>query len=306
MFIKLRTLHGLFFVSALALVISAHGVSTAMAEEEPAVEAATTAEAPAVEEAVAEPAAEESVAEAVAEEAEAPAEPVAEAPAPAAEASNEDLAKDMATLFRSARAVISKHQAKINDPELGDKGLTADFVVNEAKANYKAATGHDLAVDTGTKQGQFLQAQLDAIGSVMNDAQGLINEKGKGLKGFLPAIFAAQVASKTSESLAGKAKIKLTAPKEYVRNRKNRPDKWEHNVIETMFKSEGYEKDKTFSEDVTEGDKTAFRFILPEYYKEGCLGCHGDPKGELDITGGKKEGGKLGELGGAISVTIFE
>ena len=30
------------------------------------------------------------------------------------------------------------------------------------------------------------------------------------------------------------------------------------------------------------------------------------PKGERDITGGKKEGGQLGELGGAISVLIFQ
>ena len=37
-----------------------------------------------------------------------------------------------------------------------------------------------------------------------------------------------------------------------------------------------------------------------------CLNCHGDPKGELDITGGKKEGGQLGELGGAISVVIYD
>ena len=50
----------------------------------------------------------------------------------------------------------------------------------------------------------------------------------------------------------------------------------------------------------------AFRLILPEYYKESCLACHGEPKGERDITGGKKEGGVLGELGGAISVTIFQ
>ena len=51
--------------------------------------------------------------------------------------------------------------------------------------------------------------------------------------------------------------------------------------------------------------KQAFRLILPEYYKESCLGCHGGPKGERDITGGKKEGGVLGELGGAISVAIY-
>jgi hypothetical protein len=35
------------------------------------------------------------------------------------------------------------------------------------------------------------------------------------------------------------------------------------------------------------------------------LVCHGGPKGEKDITGGKKEGGKPGDLGGAISGAIY-
>lgn len=35
-----------------------------------------------------------------------------------AEATDEAIAKDMATLFRSARAVIAKHQAEINNPDL--------------------------------------------------------------------------------------------------------------------------------------------------------------------------------------------
>ena len=60
-----------------------------------------------------------------------------------------------------------------------------------------------------------------------------------------------------------------------------------------------------FTEDANHKGKPAFRLILPEYYKKACLNCHGEPKGEKDITGGKKEGGKLGELGGAISFVIY-
>ena len=39
---------------------------------------------------------------------------------------------------------------------------------------------------------------------------------------------------------------------------------------------------------------------------KACLKCHGEPKGAKDITGGKKEGGKLGELGGAISFVLYK
>ena len=159
--------------------------------------------------------------------------------------------------------------------------------------------------DAGSLKGQTQTALLDAIKDVMNNAQALINEKGKGLKGFLPAIFAKQMGDGFNKNIGGKAYIKLTAPKSYVRNRANRPDKWEADVIENKFKSAGYEKNKVFTADAKHKGKAAFRLILPEYYKKACLNCHGEPKGEKDITGGKKEGGKLGELGGAISFVIY-
>ncbi len=123
---------------------------------------------------------------------------------------------------------------------------------------------------------------------------------------MLPAIFARQVAESFSQKMKGKMFIKLTAPKNYVRNRSNRPDSWEHKAIESKFKSSGWEKGKTFSEVANHKGRKGFRFILLEYYGQSCLACHGEPKGARDITGGKKEGGKLGELGGATSLVIYK
>jgi hypothetical protein len=91
-----------------------------------------------------------------------------------------------------------------------------------------------------------------------------------------------------------------------VRNRRNRPDAWEAGVIEGKFKSSDWEKGKPFSEHGEHKGRTGQRLILPEYYGASCLKCHGDPKGERDVTGGEKEGGKLDELGGAISVVIYD
>ena len=210
-------------------------------------------------------------------------------------ANDEASALALAEYFRAARGVIAKNQALINDASKGDKGLSGDAVVSAANAAYKGST--DVAL---------IKSLQDSVKAVMGEAQDLINEKGVGFKGFLPAVFAGQVAKNFSASQAGKAEIKLTAPKDYVRNRANKPDKWEEDAIEKSFKSAGWEKGKTVSESTKKGGKDAFRLILPEYYGEACLSCHGEPKGELDITGGKKEGGKLGELGGAISVTLYK
>lgn len=215
----------------------------------------------------------------------------------------EILSKELTTLYRSARKVISVNQKHINDPSIGDKGLSSQVVLEQAKKNYQTSTGNELDMSTNT---EVKQAMLDAVKVVMEEAQDLINEKDVGLKGFLPAIFARQVATKFTNNMDGKIKIKLTAPKSYVRNRANRPDKWESHTIESKFKLPTYEKGKPFFENTTIKGKAAYRYILPEYYSQSCLGCHGTPKGDIDITGGKKEGGVLGELGGAISLSIFE
>lgn len=217
--------------------------------------------------------------------------------------SKSELSEELTTLYRAARKVISENQAHINDASIGDKGLSADVVAQKALDNYKEATGKTLDMGAlSTEQ----QAMIDAVKEVMDEAQDLINEQGTGFKGFLPAIFARQVATKFTSKMSGKMKIKLTAPKSYVRNRANRPDKWEHNVIENMFKKADYPKGQAYSENSDVKGKAAFRFILPEYYGQSCLSCHGEPKGERDISGGKKEGGKLNELGGAISLIIFD
>ena len=217
------------------------------------------------------------------------------------------VSKELTTLFRAARAVISANQKKINDPNIGNKGITSNFAVSETKENFKKATGKEFRMaDASSNLGKAQRAIFDAISSVINQAQPLINEKGKGFKGFLPAVFAKQVADSFSRIMKDQMSIKLTAPKAYVRNLANRPDSWERNVIESKFKSPNWEFGKWFAEANTIKGKDAFRFILPEYYSESCLGCHGGPKGDIDITGGKKEGGKLNELGGAISFVIYK
>ena len=41
-----------------------------------------------------------------------------------------DVALEVTRLFRSARKVVSKNQELINNPNVGDKGLTAEFVIS--------------------------------------------------------------------------------------------------------------------------------------------------------------------------------
>ncbi len=220
---------------------------------------------------------------------------------------NAAVATRLADLLRSARTVISTNQGLINDPSKGDKGLTGERVLTEAIALYTERTGEDPRdSDPASREGRLLRAQMEAIQEVVEENQSTINVEGVGFKGFIPAIFARLVNEKFGERVGDEARIKVTAPEELVRNRKARPDEWETSVIEDKFKAAQWPKGDPFSESVQVDGHPAFRIIVPEYYAASCLSCHGEPAGDVDITGYPKEGGKEGDLGAAISITLFE
>jgi hypothetical protein len=215
------------------------------------------------------------------------------------------IARSLAQLLRSARSVISESQTKIDDPALGDKGLSGKVVLGLAIEKYKAATGDDpLSIDPQSRGGKLLHELMDSIVEVMDANQTMINTAGTGFKGFIPAVFARLVDEAFNRRAQGEADIKVTAPLDLVRNRKARPDEWEAQVIATKLLQPDWPHGQPFSEVVQNG-KPAFRIMVPEYYAEPCLTCHGTPKGEMDKTGYPKEGAKLGDLGAVISITLY-
>lgn len=50
--------------------------------------------------------------------------------------------------------------------------------------------------------------------------------------------------------------------------------------------------------------KEVFRYLAPMRIEENCLDCHGEPAGEIDVTGYVKEGWSIGDVGGAISIVM--
>jgi hypothetical protein len=217
----------------------------------------------------------------------------------------EQTARSLATMLRAARTVISNNQALINDEKLGDKGLTADKVLADAVAIYKTQTGTDpAAVGPQSRHGRLLQGQMDAIKKVMNDTQPIINRPGIGFKGIIPSAFARMVNDEFQEKMGAEAEVKVTAPPELIRNRKARPDSWEAEMIATRLLQADWPKGQPLQAQALNRGREAFRFLIPEYYATSCLACHGSPKGEIDITGYPKEGGKEGDLGGVISISI--
>lgn len=216
-----------------------------------------------------------------------------------------ELALSLAKMLQAARSVISRNQDLINDPERGDKGLTGDVVLAAAIEDYKKETSQDpTALDPASRQGRLLRAEMDAVKEVMDENQALINQKGLGFKGFIPAIFARLVTERMQDKVGDDLRIKVTAPPALVRNRKSRPDQWEQEIIESRLQSPSWNRGEHFYQRDDRGRKS-FRVMVPEYYSASCLSCHGGTKGEIDITGYPKEGAGDGDLGGVISITLF-
>lgn len=214
-----------------------------------------------------------------------------------------DQGNRLAALLRAGRSVVSSNQDLINDPSKADKGLTSDAFLAQVTEAYVAATGHaPLDDDLAEGERALIEAQLAAMREVVDEQQGLINTPDLGFKGFIPAVFARLTNERFGEKTRGAATIKVTAPPELVRNRKARPDDWEAGMLADRFAAADWPKGQAVAAEVDGG----FRMLIPEYYNASCLTCHGEPKGEVDVTGFPKEGGHEGDLAGAISITLAE
>lgn len=217
------------------------------------------------------------------------------------------IARSLAEMLRAGRTVISSNQDRLNDPKLGDKGLSGGAVLQQAMKIYQTSTGTDPAtIDPASRHGRLLHAEMDAIVEVMDANQATINAPGVGFKGFIPATFARLVDEAFARRANGEAVIKVTAPKPLVRNRKARPDAWENEVITTKLLAPDWPKGQVYSATAEAGGRQAFRMMVPEYYRAPCLSCHGSPKGEMDITGYPKEGAHENDLGAIISLVLFK
>jgi hypothetical protein len=221
-------------------------------------------------------------------------------------AADVEVGNRLAAVLRAGRSVVSNSQSLINDPAIADKGLTGDAFYQQVIETYLEKNGTHPLDDSLTEYERTLtESQLRAMVQVIDENQEIINAEGLAFKGFIPAVFARLVNEKFGSEMASQAAVKVTAPKELVRNRKARPDAWENEVITERFQDPAWTTGEAYFERTSVNGKDAFRMLIPEYYSQSCLACHGSPAGETDVTGFPKEGGELGELAGAISITLY-
>ncbi len=219
---------------------------------------------------------------------------------------DKDLEKraDLAAKFViSCRAIIAQHQDLFNNKNIGDKGFTEEVYATKVKKHFKDATGVDVSEEDASSTDltkKVLGVLLVSSKTVVKESQRVLNRKGIGFKKVIPAIVGRRTCYKYSRAMGKGYNLKQTSIK--FRNPINHPDAYEKIVLQE-FETEGYPKEKSKGEIVTNNDGSqTYRYMTPLYIKAACLKCHGDPKGERDITKNIKEGYKEGEIRGAISL----
>ena len=142
--------------------------------------------------------------------------------------------------------------------------------------------------------------EMDAVWKFMEGSQDTINYTSDGdyeFKGLHCAIVGKSIGAIFSANNDYSIRYTNLNP----RRVHDRPDEFETEALNT------FNEDRSVTEfyDLVEEDGAArFRYVRALEVDESCLECHGEPVGEIDITGHDKEGWTLDSVGGAISIGI--
>lgn len=85
------------------------------------------------------------------------------------------------------------------------------------------------------------------------------------------------------------------------RNVEDTPDEFESQALDAFYADPSLKEYYAITD--YQGQQV-FRYLAPMKIERTCLECHGEPKGEMDITGHPKEGWAIDDIGGAISIVI--
>jgi hypothetical protein len=197
--------------------------------------------------------------------------------------------------------VINENQGLSDDQGKTEQRLAPAVYERQLQDIFQSRSGIDLRdlesarIPAETKK--LLKELVLVSKQVVVEAQAEIIRPGVGLKELIPATFGARVAGRFTERTQVRLKQTALAP----RNPINAPDAVERTALEA-FADPSYPREKVISEITAKSG--SLRLMFPLYTTRKCLDCHGDPKGELDRTGYPREGLRLGQNAGAISVVI--
>ncbi|ADG82059.1 integral membrane sensor signal transduction histidine kinase [Thermincola potens JR] len=150
------------------------------------------------------------------------------------------------------------------------------------------------------EQGRVLAAQVLAVRRVLAENQHKINYDTQGHFEF-KHLNPASVIQQVDRVFNASTRYRIRQVSLHPRLLENKPDSYEREQL--LLFARNRDAKESWGETVINGQRF-FRYMVPLYVDSSCLQCHGEPQGELDISGRPKEGYKVGDLAGALTISI--
>lgn len=181
--------------------------------------------------------------------------------------------------------------------------LVVATVVFVSAAAYLAWSQHDRAKtieNSVLAEARTLNTEMQAAWDYIDGQQDSINYNADGkfdFKGVYCSVAGKGIAKRFTRQSEGYV---IRYVRENPRSGTDVPDSFEAEALRRFASGEATE----YHEMTTFEGIPAFRYASMLTIKRNCLECHGEPAGEHDITGFIKEGMRMGDVAGAVSMVI--
>lgn len=167
--------------------------------------------------------------------------------------------------------------------------------------------------DSLAEEARTFAREMDAVWEFMDNSQYTINNTTTGVYEF-KGLHCAIVGKSVGAIFSAGNNYSIRYTNFEPRRAQDKPDAFETEAL-TLFNEQKDTQEffRIVSDDPAEVDRAQtsadngaaqFRYVQALRVNESCLECHGEPAGEIDITGFPKEGWTLDSIGGAISIVI--
>lgn len=142
--------------------------------------------------------------------------------------------------------------------------------------------------------------EMDAVWQFMDNSQPVINTTTDGIYEF-KGLHCSRVGKSVGALFSKGSDYTIRYTNFNPRNLQDEPDAFETKALE-KFNADAAVTEHYGVTDFQGVER--FRYAQALEVDKSCLECHGEPAGEIDITGKAKEGWTLDSVGGAISIVI--
>ena len=151
------------------------------------------------------------------------------------------------------------------------------------------------------EKGRVLAQQMDAVWEFMASNQDRLEQISYTKEGVYQGLHCAIVGRSIGLLFTSQSDYTTRFVNFNPRNAADEPDEFEAAALNAFAGQRGCTE---YYEVTDYNGEEVFRYSAPMRIEQNCLECHGEPKGEIDVTGFPKEGWTIGDVGGAISIIM--